>query len=223
MKFQHILLLIISSCTNQGNETSKPNIQVAGSIKIDNIRCDTNYIDEKGLKQGFWIINDSINNEIREVYYKDNELDSISKQFHFSPKDKLISLAFFQNGKIQWSVMPEYFNNTHPEYTKAFALKGIIIYEDSVYVKVPNENGQTWFEGLYLKTKYDRGWPSGELKSYYPNGQVNTIENWSHCKKYDMKSGRTFGGSLLNGKFQMFDSSGKILIDTNFKMAPLIL
>lgn len=223
MKFQYIIILIISSCINQGKDSNYQQIQIADSISNNKIRSEINFTDEKGLKQGFWKIIDSINNEIREVYYKDNELDSISKKFHFSQKNKLLSLAFFQNGKMQWSVMPEYFNNTHPHYTKAFALKGFIIYEDSVYVKVPYENGKIWFEGTYIQVyNYKTGLPSGVLKSYFKNGEINTIENWKLYKKpyYNNKVG---GGSLLNGNFQMFDSIGNKLLDTNFNMSPLIL
>ncbi len=223
MKFHYIIILFISSCFNQGKDAKNQQIPIADSISNIKIKTEINFIDEKGLKQGLWKINDSLNNEIREVFYKDNELDSISKIFHFSQKNKLVSLALFKNGKIQWSVIPEYFNNTHPYYTKAFALKGIIIYEDSVYVKVPYENGNIWFEGTYIRlNNYNTGLPSGVLKSYFKNGKINTIENWKLYKKpyYNNKVG---GGSLLNGKFQMFDSIGNKKLDTNFNMAPMIL
>ncbi len=99
MKFQYIIIFIISSCINQGRDSNNQQIQIAESISNNKVKSEINFTDGKGLKQGFWKINDSVNNEIREVYYKDNQLDSISKKIPFLPKGQIIIISFFSKWK----------------------------------------------------------------------------------------------------------------------------
>lgn len=221
--FIFMVLSILSSCIQTERNTVQPQNIIADSLHHFTIKDEINYTDKNGLKQGFWIIKDTFQQQISEGYYKDNLIDSIFKRYQLLPKPSLVSMSFYENGNILWSLMPEYFNQTHPRFTKAFALKGIIIYEDSVYVKVPYENGSIWFEGAYVRTfRYQTGLPFGVLKSYHRNGKLHTIENWT-IPLNPGGSYKTGGASILNGRFQSYDSIGNKLLDTNFHSAPWML
>ncbi len=226
MKYLYFFILVFVSCTNHD---SKLNFETNDSLSIKSLSVndekivDTNFTDKNGLKQGLWITKDNVYNITIARNYKNDTLEGISKSYEEWPKHKLYGVSFYSKNKSKWSVLPNYFEKTTLKFTHVFAFKAIAIHEDSLYVKIPYENGRIWIEGSYIHVSDNcNDLPTGELRSYYKNGQLKTIENWKVRKKID-EDGRTVGTSNLNGKYIMYDSTGNILLDTVFKMAPWIV
>lgn len=187
MKNLCFILLIFISCGNDENKLSnEPNANF--NIKTTPLATekviDTNFTDKNGLKQGLWITKDNVYNITIVRNYKNDTLEGISKSYEEWPKHKLYGVSFYSKNKSKWSVLPNYFEKTTLKFTHVFALKGISIHEDSIYVKIPHENGRIWIEGSYIHVSDNcNDLPTGELKSYYKNGQLKTIENWKVRKK----------------------------------------
>jgi len=226
MRYIYFFILVCDACTNSdtklNNETNDSLSIKILSANVEKI-VDTNFTDKNGLKQGLWITKDTIYNFTKVRTYKNDTLEGIAKNYEERPKHILLGISFYSKNKLKWSIMPNYFEKTTNKFTHVFALKGIVIHEDSIYVKIPHENGRIWIEGSYIHLGNNCiDLPTGELKSYYKNGQLKTIENWKVRKKID-EYGRVVGTSNLNGKYIMYDSTGNILLDTVFKMAHWII
>ncbi len=140
-----------------------------------------NTVDAAGLKQGYWIVFNSIKKlpdypsdaKVEEGNYADNRKAGIWK-------------TFFPNGNVKGEVT--YTNNRASGYAKMYQENGKLmeegVWENNRWVgnyKSYHENGQTFYDFKYSKN----GKRQGEQTYYYDNGQL--------MMKGEMKDGKEEG------------------------------
>lgn len=162
-------LLIFFSCQ----------IALAQSTNSDTLA--QNQIDANGLKQGYWIVFNSVKKlpsypadaKVEEGVYTDSKKSGVWKMFYAS-------------GVLKSEIT--YTNNRPSGYAKMYYENGKLqeegIWENNRWVgeyKSYYENGQTFYDFKYNKT----GKREGEQKYFYDNGQV--------MMKGEMKDGKESG------------------------------
>ena len=151
---------------------------------------DWNYTDSNNLKQGKWV--EFENDKFSKIqYFKNGYLNGVSYELidgdtvevkHYI-KDKLNGIClhcpqfleecaycvFFEDDKKIWTAFP-------PDLKHNFIpFKGFNLHVDSVYIKIPYKNGNTFYEGKVKKQDKPlkpRWLCLGEHKVYYQNGNI---------------------------------------------------
>lgn len=100
MKQIFLFLSILSSCIQTERNTAQPQNIIADSLQHIAIKDEINYTDKNGLKQGFWIIKDTFQQQISEGYYKGNKLDGIFKRYQLLPKPLSNWIAIWRVKKL---------------------------------------------------------------------------------------------------------------------------
>lgn len=179
-------------------------------VSISLPKKDTNFIDKNGWKQGVWVeyyknnkiksiqnyINDTLDGKEQlnywnkeDVYeikeYKMGVLDGYQKHFH----PKFISeepqfLSYFKEGKNQWMMFPIVDIGCTLDKNESFFGKGVILKVDSCYVIAPYSNGNTWYEGLFIKNKENQITKKGVHKVYNKKGALIYETNYETRKRF---------------------------------------
>ncbi len=148
-----------------------------------------NFTDENGLKQGLWeergwrnSLKSRINYVddvphgpyiIRENYYKVGTYNYGKKNgierwtYTLDIPDNDLVVLFFSSDTLRWQAHPA------ADSGQLIPVKGIRVFDDSVWVEIPFYNGKIWYKGLYMHDK-----PKGTHQIYYPNGKLQGWVNY---------------------------------------------
>jgi len=210
-----IFFSLLFSCINNPNENKQTSVKQRTdstvqktSGKNDTVKKDTlNVVDKYNRKQGKWIEKHGWLKDTSTTicYYKDglkngpykllfNGIINCSGYFNNGKLNgqwkryidgEYYSICEYVNGKCKWMAWPcDYlFPCKGPDFSKDLV--------DSIYLKVPYDNGVIWYEGLFIKTdslhKLCKGeggkyYGKGIHKMYYNNGNPKAIFNFDSIK-----------------------------------------
>ncbi len=181
--------------------------------------ADTNTVDASGLKQGYWIVFNTIKKlpnypadaKVEEGNYADSKKMGIWK-------------TFFPNGALKGEIT--YINNRASGYAKMYQENGKLleegVWENNRWVgeyKSYHENGQTFYDFNYTKT----GKRQGEQTYYYENGQLmmrgemkdgKETGTWAgYYENGDKREEKVFNdGTLDEGKTKLFQPEKELAV-----------
>ena len=135
------------------------------------IEGDSNRVDEKGLKQGFWVVNYPDSGMMYQGYFIDDRPAKLMKRYHKNGEIKL-TFIFFDNNK---------------------ACAAHIFYKDSVLraqgIYREEKKDSTWIfyneEGMKVaEENYDMGVKIGLSVSFFKDNKPYEKINWKNGEKH---------------------------------------
>lgn len=248
-----IILIIISifsfyACSNNRAEI-KDNNEVAeysidSFLKIDSINIQNhneinlegkiNYTDEKGLKQGKWIIQGLKGKIIEIKNYKNDTLHGLHQYFegitltgnyimgkkdgyqyaYYKYPNSVLSVSFYKNDSCIWIGFPLANENL------LIPIKSFYSNRDSIFISAPYENGKIWYEGYFClsPSKSNKGrimtYSYGVHKIFYRNGNLKGMVDYKNeiIQEFD-----SFGNKLYTAKFEELEKHKQTLEISFFK------
>lgn len=155
-----------------------------------------NYVDANNLKQGKWVVKNSIK---KLPGYKD---DQVVEEGHYKDSKKTgIWKQFFPSGKTKNEIT---FTNNRPSgYAKFYYENGGVQeegqWENNRWIgqyKMYYENGQLYYEWKYN----EQGKREGAQKYYHPNGKVMIEGDWKEGKESGVVKEYHADGSIKSEK-----------------------
>ncbi|WP_107037767.1 hypothetical protein [Brumimicrobium mesophilum] len=196
--------------------SSEPSVQFKQDsvVKVD-YKDSINYTDENGLKQGRWVrkwrgkliesynyVNDTLHGHF-ETEHKEGDYIKGKKEgfeFHYyGEKESILSVSYYENGEFIWSGCPRA-GRDYLIPPKNFQIK-----KDSIHIKAPYINGETWYEGDFCL-----------LPDPLNKGRLSTFSYGVHTV-YHMNGNIKGYVDYTNELITEFDSLGNLKYKAKFK------
>ncbi len=182
------------------------------SIAIYSQQDTINKVDEKNLKQGYWVVKDETNNKVEEGSYKNDLKTGVWK-------------SRYNDGTLKQEIT--YVENKPDGYAKFYYPSGVVseegIWKGNKWVgeyKYYYPNGKPSYEWKYS----EQGKRTGVQKYYHENGVIMIEGDWNEgkesgpIKEYDDKGKLVAEKTFNNG--QLDEASVKIYTPTNNTINP---
>lgn len=197
-------------------------IEISDTVLVRDNVLKENIIDGKGRKQGVWktyykngllkkkenFKNNLLHGKTLEHRFKDREMwfeenyvkgkkEGYSKFYSLKESEIPKNIGFYKKDTMQWLMFP---SCDIPAFEKAGKLaKGIHVMVDSVYVVAPFDNGNTWYEGAFIRTPLNDKKRVGVHKVYYENGKINILFDYTNKTKIKFsRKGDTLENRIFN-------------------------
>lgn len=174
-----------------------------------------NFVDSNGLKQGQWVkkwkgkliekytyvdhvLHGDYETEHGKGYFENGKMEGLQYTY-YGDKKGIMMVTYCEKGERIWSGFPL----ANRDFL--IPVKDFHIYRDSIEVKAPYMNGQTWYEGNFCllpdRKNNNRYMPYryGVHKVYHMNGKVKGIVDYS---KQTVQEFDSLGNQKYQAKFE---------------------